>query len=113
MLEEHHRHAVGLLPGRAGGRPERELPLGGPTRHEVGDHGPQRLERRAVAEERRLVRHHGAQHVLLERRIDALANAVDERLEAGDLPLLDDRHQAGDHEVVLRLVDAHARPAAQ
>ena len=51
VLEEHQGHAVGLLPGRTGGRPERELSLGGATRHEVGEHGPQRLERRAVPEE--------------------------------------------------------------
>ena len=113
MLVEQHGDAVGLLAGRAGRRPDGELPQHLSLRHELLDQRPQRLKRALVAEERRLVGHHRIEHITLERRVEAPLHAIDERVEAGDRPLLDDRHQPGDHEILLRVVDHHAGLAAQ
>ena len=59
------------------------------------------------------MRHHGAEHVPLERWIDALAHPIDERVEAGDFPLADDRRQPRHDEVFLRAVDDDAGALAK
>ena len=45
------------------------------------------LERRSITEERRFVRHHRIEDILLERGIPRAANAFDEGLEIGEAPL--------------------------
>ena len=54
-----------------------------------------------------------AEHIALERRVDALADPVDERVEAGYFSLADDRRQPGDDEVFLRGVDDDAGALAE
>ena len=54
------------------------------------------------------MRHHRAEYIPLERRIDALANPIEQRLDTGDLPLAHDRQHSRHHEILLGLVDDDA-----
>ena len=84
------------------------MPGDSATFEEVGEQPLHRLERRSIAEERRLVRHHRIEDVLLEPGITGAADALDEALEIEEAPLPQHRQEPGLDEVGLRCVDDHA-----
>ena len=109
MLVQQDGKAVGFLPRGAGCGPEGELSLGSPAGDQFGNQQrAERFKRALVAKERGLVGHHRAEHVALERRVEALAHPIDERVEAGYFPLADDRRQPRHDEVLFRAIDDDA-----
>ena len=80
----------------------------GAALEEIGEEPLHGLERRSIAKERCLVRHHRIEDVLLERGIAGAADALDEALEIGEAPLPEHRQEPRLDEIGLRGVDDHA-----